>query len=64
MLDAVRDLRTVVKCAPHDADAKSKLSECEKEYKRQEFEKAIAMGEKASVMSQFAHIGEMEVESR
>ncbi|KAJ3414966.1 PsbP domain-containing protein 3, chloroplastic [Chytridiales sp. JEL 0842] len=40
--DAVKDFRAVVKVAPKDADARTKLSECEKELKRREFEKAIS----------------------
>ncbi|KAI8808905.1 serine/threonine-protein phosphatase 5-like protein [Cladochytrium replicatum] len=43
--DAVKDFRTVTKVAPRDADAKQKLAECEKEIKRREFEKAIAVDE-------------------
>ncbi|KAI9340694.1 serine/threonine-protein phosphatase 5 [Zopfochytrium polystomum] len=44
--DAVKDFRAVVKVAPRDADARVKLSECEKELKRREFEKAISFDEK------------------
>ncbi|KAJ3115890.1 PsbP domain-containing protein 3, chloroplastic [Phlyctochytrium bullatum] len=43
--DAVKDFRAVVKVAPKDADARLKLSECEKELKRVEFEKAISFDE-------------------
>jgi serine/threonine-protein phosphatase 5 len=46
--DAVKDFKAVVKVAPRDADAKIKLSECEKELRRREFEKAISFDEKAS----------------
>ena len=45
-LDAVKDFRSVVKVAPNDADARSKLAACEKELKRREFEKAISFDEK------------------
>jgi serine/threonine-protein phosphatase 5 len=41
----VKDFRAVVKVAPRDADARSKMSECEKELKRREFEKAISFDE-------------------
>ncbi|KAJ1550928.1 PsbP domain-containing protein 3, chloroplastic, partial [Cladochytrium tenue] len=44
--DAVKDFRAVVKVAPRDADARVKLTECEKELRRREFEKAIAFDEK------------------
>ncbi|KAJ3246878.1 Serine/threonine-protein phosphatase 5 [Chytriomyces hyalinus] len=43
--DAVKDFRAVVKVSPRDSDAKSKLSECEKELKRQQFEAAISFNE-------------------
>jgi len=43
--DAVKDFRSVVKVVPTDADARLKLVECEKEFKRREFEKAIASDE-------------------
>ncbi|KAJ3213777.1 Serine/threonine-protein phosphatase 5 [Dinochytrium kinnereticum] len=43
--DAVKDFKAVVKVAPRDADARIKLSECEKELKRIEFEKAISFEE-------------------
>lgn len=43
--EAVKDFRGVVKVVPKDADARSKLAECEKEFKRREFEKAIASDE-------------------
>lgn len=46
--DAVKDFKAVVKVAPRDADAKIKLSECEKELRRREFEKAISFDEKAT----------------
>jgi serine/threonine-protein phosphatase 5 len=38
----VKDFRAVIKVAPNDADARTKLAECEKELKRREFEKAIS----------------------
>ena len=63
-IEAVRDLKTVVKCAPHDADAKAKLAECEKDYKRHLFEEAIAVGEKVSVVVQFGDLETINVESR
>lgn len=39
--DSLKDFRIVVKLRPNDADARSKLSECEKIVRRIEFEKAI-----------------------
>eukprot|EP00842_Homolaphlyctis_polyrhiza_P006647 jgi/Hompol1/6984/HPOL_005147-RA len=39
---AVKDLRAVVQATPQDKDARSKLTDCEKELQRRAFEKAIA----------------------
>lgn len=43
--DALRDYQTVAKARPKDADAQSKLKECDKIVKRLAFEKAIAVQE-------------------
>ncbi|KAI9017530.1 protein phosphatase 5 [Gaertneriomyces semiglobifer] len=45
---ALKDFKTVVKLAPNDRGAREKLAECDKEYKRSVFEKAIAFEDKSS----------------
>ncbi|TPX39726.1 hypothetical protein SeMB42_g05524 [Synchytrium endobioticum] len=55
--EAVKDLRSVVKVAPRDADAKLKFAECQRELKRREFEKAIAMNDSKSAVEL---IGDLE----
>ncbi|KAI8854197.1 serine/threonine-protein phosphatase 5-like protein [Chytridium lagenaria] len=62
--DAVKDFRAVVKVAPRDADAKLKLSECEKELKRVEFEKAISFEEdKKSAVDLIGDINNITVDA-
>ncbi|KAI9006921.1 Serine/threonine-protein phosphatase 5 [Hyaloraphidium curvatum] len=56
--EAVRDFRTVVKFAPQDADAKGKLSECEKELRRRQFESAISVQEQQ--VSALERIGDID----
>lgn len=63
ILEAVKDFRDVVKFAPRDADARSKLVECEKEYKRREFEKAIAVDDSKSILETIGDIDSMAVDS-
>lgn len=43
--EALKDFKTVIKVAPSDQDAKKKYTECEKELRRIEFEKAISFEE-------------------
>jgi serine/threonine-protein phosphatase 5 len=43
--EALKDFKTVIKVAPSDMDAKKKYTECEKELRRIEFEKAITFEE-------------------
>ena len=43
--EALADFKSVAKVAPRDKDALLKLKECEKEFRRLEFEKAIAFEE-------------------
>lgn len=62
--EAVKDLKQVVKFAPLDKDAKSKFTECENEYKRQLFEKAIAVDDAKSVVDSFGDVAGMIVEER
>lgn len=50
--------RTVVKVVPNDADAKSKLVECEKELRRRQFESAIAVEEQQ--ISALEKIGDID----
>eukprot|EP01112_Ceratiomyxa_fruticulosa_P014721 TRINITY_DN4240_c0_g3_i1.p1 TRINITY_DN4240_c0_g3~~TRINITY_DN4240_c0_g3_i1.p1 ORF type:complete len:963 (-),score=237.71 TRINITY_DN4240_c0_g3_i1:64-2829(-) len=47
--DALRIFRQVVKIVPNDKDARTKLSQCEKEVKRAAFEEAIASEHTVSV---------------
>jgi serine/threonine-protein phosphatase 5 len=62
-IDAVRDLKQVVKYAPNDKDARLKLTESEKEYKKLEFEKAIAVDEVSkSALEQFGDLDAISVE--
>ncbi|KAI9203900.1 Metallo-dependent phosphatase-like protein [Polychytrium aggregatum] len=62
--EAVKDFRAVVKVAPKDADAKQKLTECEKELRRQEFEKAIMVDDehKVSIIKQLGDLEAIIVE--
>ena len=46
--DALRDFKSVVRKAPNDKDAKLKLAECEKIVKRDEFFRAIEVGDEPS----------------
>ena len=48
--EAVNDFKCVVKTAPSDRDAREKLTECMKEYKRRLFEEAIAAEVEASAI--------------
>lgn len=60
--EAIKDFRAVVKVAPQDADARSKLSECEKELRRIEFEKAITFEEVVkSALEMIGNIDEISV---
>ncbi|KAI8617507.1 serine/threonine-protein phosphatase 5-like protein [Chytriomyces sp. MP71] len=62
--DAVKDFRAVVKVAPRDSDAKAKLSECEKELRRRQFENAISFNEiKKSAVELIGDIESIVVES-
>ena len=62
--DAIKDFKAVVKVAPRDADARLKLSECEKELKRREFEKAISFDEmKKSAAQLIGDVDSIVVES-
>ena len=56
--EAIRDLRVVCKASPQDKDARVKLSQCEKELKRIEFEKAIDF--QATVVSIEERIGDVD----
>lgn len=47
---ALRDLKAASLSAPHDTDLKKKLSECEKEVKRQKFEEALAVPDEEAVL--------------
>ena len=61
--EAVKDFKAVVKVAPMDKDARSKLVECEKELRRIEFEKAISFDEvPKSALEIIGNIDEMIVE--
>ncbi|KAJ3194573.1 NADH dehydrogenase [ubiquinone] flavoprotein 1, mitochondrial [Irineochytrium annulatum] len=58
--DAVKDFKAVVKVAPSDADARVKLTECEKELKRREFEKAIGYDEGENKKSAVQLLGDVD----
>ncbi|KAI9099290.1 Metallo-dependent phosphatase-like protein [Phlyctochytrium arcticum] len=61
--EAVKDFRAVCKVAPNDADARKKLAECEKEYKRRTFEAAISFEEKKrSAVELIGDVDSMTVE--
>jgi serine/threonine-protein phosphatase 5 len=54
----------VVRVAPNDPDARLKLKECEKVWKKQEFERAIASDEKPfDVMEKIGEINDIIVDS-
>lgn len=60
--DAIKNLRIVVKLT-NDPDAKQKLSECEKEFKRIQFAKAIAVEEtNISIVSKLGDVDSIIVE--
>jgi serine/threonine-protein phosphatase 5 len=59
----LRDFKTVLKYAPKDAVARQKLTACEKEYRRIEFEKAIFVEDNVSILDKFGDIDSMIVES-
>ncbi|ORY51336.1 hypothetical protein BCR33DRAFT_712420 [Rhizoclosmatium globosum] len=62
--EAVKDFKAVVKVAPRDADAKTKLSECEKELKRRLFENAISFNEvKKSAVELIGDVESIAVEA-
>ncbi|KAI9349094.1 Metallo-dependent phosphatase-like protein [Obelidium mucronatum] len=61
--EAVKDFKAVVKVAPRDSDARSKLNECEKELKRRLFENAISFNEvKKSAIELIGDIDSIVVE--
>lgn len=60
----MKDFRNVTKFAPQDVDARNKLVECEKMYRRIEFEKAISGDEDArSALELLGDIENMAVDS-
>ncbi|KAL2915985.1 Palmitoyl-protein thioesterase 1 [Polyrhizophydium stewartii] len=61
--EAIKDLRAVCKASPQDRDARTKLSQCEKELKRIEFEKAINFEEnKVSALERIGNVDDIIVE--
>jgi serine/threonine-protein phosphatase 5 len=61
--EALADFKSVVKVAPRDRDALLKLKDCEKEFRRLEFEKAIAFEEVSqSALDLLGNIDEIHVE--
>ncbi|KAJ3220907.1 Serine/threonine-protein phosphatase 5 [Clydaea vesicula] len=60
--EAVKDFRNVCKVAPNDRDARLKLIECEKEFKRIEFEKAIACDEHFDIVERIGNVDEIVLE--
>ncbi|CAM0139642.1 Palmitoyl-protein thioesterase 1 [Umbelopsis sp. WA50703] len=60
--DSLRDFKIVVKRAPADADAKSKMVECEKIVRRIEFEKAIEHTEVIRSVAETLDVEAMTVE--
>lgn len=61
--EALKDLKTVNRYAPHDADAKTKYAEAEKIVRRMEFEKALAYEETRKSIIDSMDLSAMLVES-
>ncbi|KAJ1911236.1 Palmitoyl-protein thioesterase 1 [Tieghemiomyces parasiticus] len=60
--ESVRDFRMVVKRVPKDADARKKLTECEKMHRRIEFEKAIEFDEEGRSVADQIDLPSMTVD--
>ncbi|KJE91460.1 type 5 protein serine/threonine phosphatase isoform [Capsaspora owczarzaki ATCC 30864] len=60
--DSLKDLQAVVKVAPNDKDAQTKMRECEKIVKRIAFEKAIAADDKKPCID-MAEVNDLSIDN-
>ncbi|KAJ3255028.1 Serine/threonine-protein phosphatase 5 [Boothiomyces macroporosus] len=60
--EAIKDLTKVVQLSPNDRLVRQKLKDCQQEYKRIEFEKAIMVEDVKSVIDQLGDIDSIVVE--
>jgi serine/threonine-protein phosphatase 5 len=61
--DAVADFRAAARLAPRDPDVRKKLAEAVKEFKRSQFEEALALPEDTTSALDSVHLGDVDVEA-